>query len=199
MNSPRENAAMQTTDVEALRVMTEVTLRASGADVPAAGGSVTVGSRVGELAQHSLGHIHHARQLLASQPVVTGTRFALPKRLLLRGSRLFTHRIVAAGSELADAVETLLQVHNEALDEFERQANALRAQLATAELALQDQFDGLAGAGSTGPASGDGATASSATASLEARVRLLEAELASVRALNATPAVDRQQVEGDDA
>lgn len=49
--------------------------------------------------------LHAARVLLSEQNVVDGRRFGLAKRFVMRGSRMFTHRLVAAGGHLADAVQ----------------------------------------------------------------------------------------------
>lgn len=49
--------------------------------------------------------LHAARVLLSEQNIVDGRRFGLAKRFVMRGSRMFTHRLVAAGGHLADAVQ----------------------------------------------------------------------------------------------
>lgn len=49
--------------------------------------------------------LHAVRVLLSEQNVIDGGRFGLAKRFVMRGSRMFTHRLVAAGGHLADAVQ----------------------------------------------------------------------------------------------
>lgn len=56
--------------------------------------------------EHSLtDDLHATRVLLSEQNVVDGRRFGLAKRAVMRASRMFTHRLVAAGGHLADAVQ----------------------------------------------------------------------------------------------
>ncbi|NTW38279.1 MAG: class I SAM-dependent methyltransferase [Cellulomonadaceae bacterium] len=112
--------------------------------------------------------------MLAAQQVLEPTRFSLPKRAVLRASRLFTHRLVASAQALADAVENLLQVHGEALDEVERMGNSLRGQIATSELAAQDAVDALASR------IVDGSSAVAGPARAESRIAILETRLAQI-------------------
>ena len=161
-------------DVESLLVMSRVHLEASrqGAD-PTGADPLPTPSAQADAAGSALADAHRARALLGQQNVVGTTRFALPKRLLLRLSRLFTHRLVAAVQALADAVEGLVRVQNEAQavhdqaqavhdqaqanatqesvrvhdqvqDEFERLGNSLRAQVVSVEMASQNALDSLA-------------------------------------------------------
>lgn len=183
-------------DVESLLVMSRVHLEASRRDgdradsaehesaQPPAAPVDTVGS--------ALTDALHARALLEQQNVVGPTRFALPKRVLLRLSRIFTHRIVAAGLALADAVETLeradrraqadtveglMRAHTQALDDVERMGNSLRALVVSVEIASQDALDSLASSvldSAQVPAS---ATAS-AVSRFESTVSLLDGRMA---------------------
>lgn len=111
-------------------------------------------------------HLHAARVHLSEQNVVGGpTRLRRTKRVLLRVSRLFTHRLVASGQAIADGVEHLdttvahvgavvgqheLQLH-ELRQELARQAaetarlqSTLSAQLTSVELGAQDSLELLA-------------------------------------------------------
>jgi SAM-dependent methyltransferase len=49
--------------------------------------------------------LHAVRVLLSEQYVVDGRRFGPAKRFVMRGSRMITHRLVAAVGRLADAVQ----------------------------------------------------------------------------------------------
>ena len=69
--------------------------------------------------------LHASRVLLSEWNVVDTRRFGLVKRLVMRGSRMITHRLVAASGHLADAVQ--------AVDERQRLAvSEVREELATA-------------------------------------------------------------------
>lgn len=62
--------------------------------------------------------VHAARVLLSEQNVVDGRSFALAKRAVMRGSRMFTHRLVAAGGHLADAVQRIDDRQRSDIDEL---------------------------------------------------------------------------------
>lgn len=67
--------------------------------------------------------LHQARVLLSAQNTVDGARGKLIKRLAMRGSRLFTFRLVAASRSLADAVESLDAGHGKAIEELQQLAS----------------------------------------------------------------------------
>ncbi len=71
------------------------------------------------------GQLHEARVLLSEQNVVGPTRLKLAKRLVMRGSRLFTHRLVGASLDIADAVEGLERTHGAAIADVQRGLAAL--------------------------------------------------------------------------
>lgn len=60
--------------------------------------------------------LHAARVLLSEQNVVDDRRFGRAKRFVMRGSRMFTHRLVAAGGHLADAVQRVYDRQQAAVD-----------------------------------------------------------------------------------
>ena len=144
-------------DVESLLVMSRVYLEAShlGTDpLEAADAQAALPSQV-HAEGSALADAARARALLTQQNEVGTTRFALFKRVVLRLSRLFTHRLVAAGIALADAVERsvrdlaeaiegLVRVQNQAQQEFESLGGSLQAQLVSVEMASQNALDSLA-------------------------------------------------------
>ena len=163
---------MDRADVEALLVMSRVHLEASRSDGDPAGAidpPPTLPAQAASVAS-ALADTGRARALLAQQNIVGTTRFRLPKRVILRLSRLFTHRIVAAVEALADAIDgsarVQYQIHADVVqgmthvqsrthadvveglalvqDEFERLGNSLKAQVVSVELASQDALDSLA-------------------------------------------------------
>lgn len=69
----------------------------------------------------SAADLHSARVLLSEQNSVVGSRLSLIKRVAMRGSRTFTHRLVAASRSLADAIERLETTHGTAIGELQRQ------------------------------------------------------------------------------
>lgn len=174
----RQLAEVDRDVVESLLAMSRVHLEASrqGAEYAAGAGTLptlpdqpdAVGSAL------ALVYARSARDLLAQQNVLGTTRFAMPKRSLLRVSKLFTHRIVAAVQGLTDAVEVLIglhdharvvhdqeqavhqlahataaeelvRVHDQTLGDFVRRGNSLRAQIVGVEIASQNALDSLAG------------------------------------------------------
>lgn len=152
---------MDRADAESLATMAQVHLAATheGAGVRAvADAPCEAGAPLG-LSPTPIAGADRARTLLREQNHVGVTRFALAKRVLLRASRLFTYRLVAAGEALADAVDDVAGAQNqaqadlvagmtraraEASDEVERLVNSLRAQLVSIEIASQDALDSLA-------------------------------------------------------
>ncbi|MET3806925.1 SAM-dependent methyltransferase [Nakamurella sp. UYEF19] len=106
----------------------------------------------------------NARLLLSEQNIVGPTRMRFAKRLLMRSSRLYTHKLVRAGQDLADAIEMLEITHGRALGEMRNQldtgsasgnasmvdrvakleldlgrlSNSLHAQLTSVELGVDD-------------------------------------------------------------
>lgn len=201
-------------DVESLLVMSRVHLEASrqGADPTGAGPLPTPSAQV-DAAGSALADAHRARALLGQQNVVGTTRFALPKRLLLRLSRLFTHRLVAAVQALVDAVEGLIRVHdeaqafhdqaqadaaqesvrvhNQAQDEFERLGNSLRAQVVSVEMVSQNALDSLASSVLDSHQVSVSATAS-AVSRFESTVSLLDGRMAE---LERERAQDRREIQ----
>ena len=108
----------------------------------------------------SSAQLHNARVLLSEQNVVGPTRLRLAKRVVMRGSRLFTHKLVGAGQQLADAIEIVEVTHGQAIGElqggpggaksdlgsrvskveldYSRLNNSLHAQLTSVELGVDD-------------------------------------------------------------
>lgn len=144
-------------DVESLLAMSRVHLEASreSAEHTGAADALPTLPAQAPAAGSVLADAHRARALLAQQNHIGSTRFAPPKRLILRLSRLFTHRLVAAGEALADAVEGdnqalaeavegFVRVQNQAQSEFESIGNSLQAQIVSVEMASQNALDSLA-------------------------------------------------------
>lgn len=82
--------------------------------------------------------LHAARVLLSEQNVVDTRRFGLAKRVVMRGSRMFTHRLVTASGRLADAVQAVDQERLEAVSE-------VRSELAAAREETREMRDSLTG------------------------------------------------------
>jgi SAM-dependent methyltransferase len=148
-------------DVESLLAMSRVHLEASRESAERTGASDGLPTLPAQApaAGSVLADAHRARALLAQQNHIGSTRFAPPKRLLFRLSRLFTHRLVAAGEALADAVESDSQALTDAVEglarvqktgqselqsEFESIGNSLQAQIVSVEMASQNALDSLA-------------------------------------------------------
>jgi SAM-dependent methyltransferase len=141
----RRSDEVEREDVESPVTMSQVHLGASGRGTDGEFASVAVVGRTqGAAANVALGAVQQARVLLSQQNVVGPTRFSLPKRVVLRMSRLFTHRLVATCQALADAVETLARVDRRAQDDVEQIGNSLQAQLVSVELASERALDALA-------------------------------------------------------
>ncbi|HOZ56703.1 MAG TPA: class I SAM-dependent methyltransferase [Nakamurella multipartita] len=70
--------------------------------------------------------LHAARVLLSEQNVVDARRFGLAKRVVMRGSRMFTHRLVAAAGRLADSVQKLDERQRAAVDDIHRDLASTR-------------------------------------------------------------------------
>ena len=188
--------AMEPRDVEALLAMSEIALLAGGSapvrgrPEPASG--APAGSVLGANARLAHDTVQHARYLLSQQQVLGPTRFSLPKRVVLRASRLFTHRLVAASQSLADAIDHLVRVHDEALDEVERVGNSLRAQIASVEISAQDAVDSLAGRVLDGEPVDSGELTTTSRAAQESRLAMLEGRLAE---LEHGRAADRAEIQ----
>lgn len=153
--------------LQALAVMIDVHRRASpGAQAPEVAPPAVAHAVEAPPNLTTRGHLHAARVHLSEQNVVGGpTRLRRTKRVLLRVSRLFTHRLVASGQAIADGVESLdttlahvgavvgqhdLQLQ-ELRQELARQAaettrlqSTLSAQLTSVELGAQDSLELLA-------------------------------------------------------
>ena len=143
----RQPDDMDRADVESLLAMSNVHLAASSPAkrVATMGGASAAARRTdADAVAEVLADIQRAREELAHQNVVGPTRLVLPKRVMLRFSRVFTHRLVTAARALADSVEGLIRVHHESLDEVERLGNSLRAQVTSVEIASQNAVDSLA-------------------------------------------------------
>lgn len=143
----RQPDDMDRADVESLHAMTNVHLAASSRGEGAATMSVSAPEAPradADVVAAVLADVQRAREELAQQNIVGPTRLAFPKRVMLRFSRVFTHRLVAAARALADSVEALVRVHHESLDEVERLGNSLRAQVTSVEIASQNAVDSLA-------------------------------------------------------
>lgn len=65
----------------------------------------------------------NARLLLSEQNIVGQTRMRLAKRLIMRSSRLYTHKLVRASQDLADAIEMLELTHGRAIGEMRNELN----------------------------------------------------------------------------
>jgi SAM-dependent methyltransferase len=134
-------------DVESLLAMSRVHLEASslGADRIGTVKAPPTPPVLAEATGPALEAAQHARRLLAEQNTVGTTRFALPKRVVLRLSRLFTHRLVAAGQALADAVESSVREQAVAVDQARQESeSSLQAQLVSVEMASQNALHSLA-------------------------------------------------------
>jgi len=144
-------------DVESLLVMSSVYLEASrqGPEPLEAAAALPAPPPQAHAEGSALADAQRARALLAQQNEVGTTRFALFKRVVFRMSRLFTHRLVAAGialadaversvREMADALEGLVRVQNQAQQDFESLGGSLQAQLVSIEMASQNALDSLA-------------------------------------------------------
>jgi SAM-dependent methyltransferase len=144
-------------DVESLLVMSSVYLEASrqGTEPLEAAAALPAPPPQAHAEGSALADAQRARALLAMQNEVGTTRFALFKRVVFRMSRLFTHRLVAAGialadaversvREMADALEGLVRVQNQAQQDFESLGGSLQAQLVSIEMASQNALDSLA-------------------------------------------------------
>ncbi len=66
------------------------------------------------------------RVLLSEQEVVDTKRFGVAKRFVMRRSRMFTHRLVAATGHLADAVQRVDAGHRAAIDQVRGDLASLR-------------------------------------------------------------------------
>ena len=131
--------AMDPRDSETLALMGAVAERAIGAPVPVrepvpvpvpAADPPTPPGAVDDL-------LGRARSGYASQNAVGGTRLRFVKRAALRGSRLFTHKLVESGQTVADAVQVLETTHGAAIAELVRRADQAEASRA-AETARRD-------------------------------------------------------------
>jgi SAM-dependent methyltransferase len=176
-------------DVESLLLMSRVHLAASrqGSDGSVAADVLSAVAAQTHTAGSALGDAQRARELLEQQNVVGSTRFPLPKRMVLRLSRLFTHRLVAAGQALTDAVEcsiqdqnqAMIRDHNETQDDLERLGNSLKAQMVSVEIASQNALDSLASSVLDSHQVSVSSTAS-AVSGFESTVSLVEGRIAGL-------------------
>ncbi len=70
--------------------------------------------------------LHATRVMLSEQNVIDRRRFGLAKRIVMRGSRMFTHRLVAAAEHLADAVQRLDDHQRAAVEDLRRELGTVR-------------------------------------------------------------------------
>ncbi|NTW41775.1 MAG: hypothetical protein HGA44_18160 [Cellulomonadaceae bacterium] len=159
-------------DVETLNVMTEVHLRGSGS--PALAGASRVTADVSGLSQSAVRSAAAARDALDGVMVLGPTRFALPKRLLLRLAPLFTHKLVIATRALSDALEAVALVQRDQVAYVQRMNDSARALVVSGDLAISDAVDRLEAVSAEG-----GAAQSQA---LEAQVTLLGARVVDLEA-----------------
>lgn len=101
-------------------------------------------------------YVHEARVNLAQQNTVGPTRLRWVKRLVLRFSQLFTHRLVASTTALANGVEQLEASHQTELAQVRAELAAMRQdltvrldqgllpQVVSLELQVNEALDGLA-------------------------------------------------------
>lgn len=118
-------------DLSAMALMTTIAQRAASRNgTTAAPARVPPGSAVPEppstspepLTRHQL---ETARLLLSEQNMIGRTRMKVAKRLMMRASRLFTHRLVGAGQSIADAVELVEVTHGAAIADVQRELSRL--------------------------------------------------------------------------
>lgn len=100
--------------------------------------------------------VHEARVNLAQQNAVGPTRMRWLKRLVLRASELFTHRLVTSTAALANGVEQLEDSHQAQLAQVRAELAAIRQELTvrldqgllpqvvSMELQINEALDGLA-------------------------------------------------------
>jgi len=147
-------------------------------------------SDVNGLSALALRSVRVAREALDGVDVLGPTRFALPKRVLLRVSRLFTHKLVHAGRALADALEAMAVVQRDQVAYVQRMNDSVSALVVSADLAITDTVDRLSEVVDAPPA-GQG---------IEAQVALLGARLAELERTLASDQVElarlRAVVEG---
>ncbi len=128
------SSTVSTEDLAAIAAMATVTGRAVSDAGPAATPADPPSNPTPAQSAASAGvtsrSLHEARVLLSEQNSVTGTRLKLVKRVVLRGSRLFTHKLVGAGQNMADAVEVLEVTEGHAIAQLQVQVDQLAATLA---------------------------------------------------------------------
>jgi len=96
---------------------------------PALAGSAIVdrpNTKESSMEQSATAELHAARVLLSEQNVIDGRRFGLAKRFVMRASRMFTHRLVAASGHLADAVQRVDDRRRDDVGELHRELAVIR-------------------------------------------------------------------------
>jgi len=162
-------------DVEALWVMSQIHLAATGDRGDRRVVTVLDGD-LDALADGVLASVRLARRSLDALDVVGSTRFALPKRVFVRVFRVVTYKLVVAARALSDALEATAVIQSNQLAHAQRMNDSLRALVVSADLAISDAVERLAG--SDGVAQSPGVALESEVALLEARVAELEERLA---------------------
>jgi SAM-dependent methyltransferase len=120
--------------------------------------------------------LHATRVLLSEQHVVDTQRLGLAKRFVMRGSRMFTHRLVAANGHLADAVQLV--------DDGQRAARAEARTARDETRQVRESVDALAGEDRARADAHEVSVtellraANASIAALEAAVRSLQSRLA---------------------
>jgi len=88
--------------------------------------------------------LHATRVLLSEQNVVDTRRFGVAKRFVMRGSRMFTHRLVAATGHLADAVQAVDEQRRQDLAGMRDELAAVREQAGQDAREIRGTADRLA-------------------------------------------------------
>lgn len=154
-------------EVETLQVMAGIHLAARGVSPGPHTGAGTR-SDVEALSASALTSVHAARVALDGVYSLGPTRFAFPKRVLLRIAPIFTHRIVAAVRALADSLDAMARVQRDQVAYVQRMNDSMRAMVVSADLAITDAVDRV---------STDPGTRTSGGAEVDEQVTLLSAHL----------------------
>lgn len=138
--------------------------------------------------------LHATRVLLSEQNVVDTRRLGLTKRFVMRGSRMFTHRLVAASGHLADAVQAVDERQRTASADVQGELAAIRAETTR----VRESVEALAGevearsqarqrelAQGLAETTGRLQATSAAVATLEAAVQSLQSRLADAEQASA--------------
>ncbi len=167
----QDRAAVLPDDLSALATMAQIAeLASSDLASPNSTSVPATTTAPCEPARVAGAQLHNARLLLSEQNSLGKTRMRFAKRLVLRGSRLFTHRLVGAGQDLADAIEIVEVSHGQAIADLSKQPdqqpppfaaglderisrlemdhsrldNTLHAQLTSVELGVDDALAAIA-------------------------------------------------------